>query len=266
MTAVNLQDALGRAAAWSHEAGAVALARFGGDLTATRKRDRSLVTDVDLHLQELIVKHITEEFPTHGILAEEGGAEGGSSNADAVWVVDPLDGTRNFSRGIPCFTVAIALMCAGRPELGVVRDPVGDRTYMGSRGGGAYVNGRRLNVTLGDMHEDTIVGLSVRKAAGLPEGVTRQWFNDAIQRNLGSASLLIALTAAGALDGCYGRGTKLWDVAPGALLIEEAGGILTGSSGERLFPIDPNAYAGEEVSFLAAGPRLHEALLRTLDA
>ncbi len=137
---------------------AVDLARQGGRLavqrlgeaTASLKADRSWVTDVDHAVQALILDALAERFPDHAVVAEETLAEpdqhADASTATYCWVIDPIDGTRNYVRGFPVFSASVGVLCEGEPVAGVVYDPLTDRVYSATRGGGAYLNGKRIAV------------------------------------------------------------------------------------------------------------------------
>lgn len=268
MYAVDLQHALSRAVAWAEQAGELALSRFGTALTSERKSDGSLVTEVDRQVERLILDHVAREFPSFGIVAEETLSPSLPPNRTGgpewCWVIDPLDGTRNFVLGIPVFCVAIVLLHQGRPQAAVVRNPIAGASYTAAVGQGAYLGARRLRVASAEDQHRTIIGIPTARQAPLPPAIYSRWVNQAVTRNLGSTSLHLALTAAGAFAACYAQEVKLWDVAAGALLVEEAGGLVTNPAGGNIFPLDPNSYRGQNLAFLAGTPQVHNELLRSL--
>ncbi len=268
MAAPDLQHVVARASEWAREAGDVALSRLGTRYSIERKADRSPVTEVDLQLQQLIVDHILHDFPTHGIVAEEadriGLGDATPQERDCFWIVDPLDGTRNYVRGVPFFCVAIAMMKAGQPIVGVIHDPNCNRTYTAIRGRGAFAGHKRLRVSNRGWAESPLLGIPTAKRTPLPAAIYRDWPQRGVLRHIGSTCLNLALTACGALDACFAQEVKLWDVAAGALLVEEAGGVVTSARGQNIFPIDPNTYQGEDIAFLAGGQPLHGELLKSL--
>lgn len=269
MSTSDLQHALARAVEWACEAGELARSRMGTERSIDYKADRSPVTDVDLELQELIVGRISREFPTHGIVAEEAEcrvpARPGSGDEQCFWIIDPLDGTRNYIRGLPVFCVALALMQGGAPVVAVVHDPNRDLTYTAARGQGAFAGTQRLAASKRGLSDKPMLAIPSAKRMPLPDAVYRDWLAQGVLRQMGSTCLILAWTASGALDASYGLEDKLWDVAAGSLLVQEAGGVITTPRGESIFPIDPQAYRAENIAFLAAGQRLHGALLKTLE-
>ncbi len=262
-TELDLQRALARAQSWAREAGALARSRFRTDCDAQPKHDDSLVTEVDLACQELIIRRLQADYPDHDIIAEEAGVEPPRGRR-FCWVIDPLDGTRNFARGVPMFSVAIAVMDAGQPRLGVVFDPIAESCYAAGSGLGAWANDRPLQVSRRGPDDSAILGISARRASGLPAVLYGRQLSRIVHRNLGSCCLLLALTAAGSVDVCFGQHAKLWDLAAGSVLICEAGGTFTSASGAAVFPIESTRYGGESLDFLAGNPALHGHVLETL--
>ncbi|MCA9659075.1 MAG: inositol monophosphatase [Myxococcales bacterium] len=248
------------------EAGAVLMEHFEGDLEiATKSSPVDLVTTADKAAEALIVARIRARYPEHGILAEEGGnhAEGRMR-----WIVDPLDGTTNFAHAIPHFCVSIALWDEEGGRVGVVHDPVRGETFFARRGGGAFLESprgphRRLALRTGDDLGEALVatGFSYRRAtdgaAGLREftGLVPQLRGI---RRAGSAALDLAYVAAGRLDGYWERHLSPWDTAAGAVLVQEAGGIVR--------RIDGGAWLPSEPSVVAANPRLLPRLVDALAA
>ena len=251
-------------------AGEVLLERFEGALAVTSKSSaRDLVTDADRAAEALIVGRIRERFPEHGIVAEEGGAAEPGPGA-GTWIIDPLDGTTNFAHGLPHFAVSIALYGPEGARVGVVHDPIRGETFFASRGGGAWLEGprrpdRRLHVTACPRLEDALLatGFSYRRAetgrdnlaelaAVLPQV--------RCVRRAGSAALDLAYVAAGRVDGFWEHDLSPWDTAAGALLVEEAGGVVERiDGGEAAW--DPWA-----PTTLASGAALAPALRATLAA
>lgn len=268
MPTSDLQHALACAVEWAGDAGELARSRMGTKRSIDYKPDRSPVTDVDLELQQLIVARISREFPAHGIVAEEMEchvpARPDSGDEQCFWIIDPLDGTRNYIRGLPVYCVALALMQEGTPVVAVVHDPNREVTYTAVRGQGAFAGTQRLAASDRGLSDKPLLAIPSAKSIPLPDVVYREWLARGVLRQMGSTCLILAWTAAGALDASYGQEDKLWDVAAGSLLVEEAGGVITTPQGESIFPIDPQAYRAEAVAFLAAGQRLHGALLKTL--
>jgi myo-inositol-1(or 4)-monophosphatase len=221
---------------------AVEIAREAGGLLANYferrigyelKGEFDLVTEADRASEKLVVERLRSHFPTHAILAEEGG--GHENSSDFRWYVDPLDGTTNFAHGYPMFNVTLGLERAGEAIAGVVYDPVRQEMFSAERGAGAYLNGRRIRVSKAS---DLSVSLA---STGFP---SRKRSNDINihfyyqiamashgVRRTGSAAIDLAYVAAGRLDLFWEFGLKPWDMAAGTLLVTEAGGRVSDMHG-----------------------------------
>ncbi len=203
---------------------------------ATKAAEFDLVTEYDRKSEALLVEHLARACPGEAVVAEEGG---GHDGRDAIWYVDPLDGTTNFAHGLPFFAVAVSRVVDGRPDVAVVYAPVLDLTFTATRGGGAFCNDRRLRVSeVGDLSRAML-------ATGFPSdrnltGDTNYPQFTAVKsraravRRYGSSALDQALVAAGTFDGFWEMKLKAWDLGAGSLLVEEAGGRATGWLGEPL--------------------------------
>jgi len=235
-----------------------------GQTEGRLKADRSWVTEVDLAVQEAIVANIHSRFPEHAVLAEEDAAAPAGlpspGQAEYCWVIDPIDGTRNYVRGLPIFTTAIAVLRKGDSIVAATYDPFADRMYTATKGGGAQVNGKPVAVDDRGKHFDTMIGVPSDRRVAPPNGV-RCWGETMVLRCTGSTALHLGLVASGSLDAAYSLDTRLWDVAGGALMVQEAGGVVTNVTGRPIFPIDLAACSGERTQFLAAGVKLHAELL-----
>lgn len=215
----------------------------GGALSAHPTESKSastdLVTRYDRAAEELIVAGLAARFPTHRVLAEEGGARGGDPEAP-LWIVDPLDGTTNFAHGLPLFSVSIACSVGGVTVAGVVAAPALGLTFSAARGHGAHRNGQRLHVsdvpTLDRALLTTGFPYDRRTAAqnNFAEFFAVKRRAQGVRR-LGSAALDLAMVAAGAFDGYWEMRLQPWDVAAGLLLVQEAGGQV---SDWRFGPVD----------------------------
>ncbi|MBI2216572.1 MAG: inositol monophosphatase [Candidatus Rokubacteria bacterium] len=219
----------------------------------------NLVTEMDARAEALITARLRESFPHDAILAEEGGATSGESGRR--WIVDPLDGTTNYAHGLPIFAVSIGLEVAGRVALGVVHDPNMDELFVAERGAGAWLGGERLVVSATATLNESLL------ATGLPYNVRETPDNNLAEfsaftvraqgvRRIGSAVLYLAYVAAGRLDGYWELRLGSWDVAAGALLVEEAGGRVTDLEGGRLDLDAPRV--------VASNGRIHEEMLNVL--
>lgn len=247
---------------------AIMAARRGGDtlLRSLKKLDKikveqkgrnDFVSEADRTAEHAVIETIQKHYPEHAILAEESGQRGES---EYVWVIDPLDGTTNFLHGFPVFCVSIALLHKGRPEHAVVYDPLRQELFTASRGQGAQLDGRRIRVSklnnmerallgTGFPYRDSNFGIEpylkmLQKALAHTSGV----------RRAGSAALDLCYVAAGRMDGFWETGLKSWDIAAGALLIREAGGIISGLDGSENFLDTGHVLAGT--------PKIYSGLAR----
>ncbi len=226
----------------AREAGALARRRRdeGVRIAATKSALADIVTDADREVEQLIRARIAQARPDDGFLGEESGAERGTSGV--TWVVDPIDGTVNYAYGIPHYAVSIAAV-SGEPtpeawtaETGVVYTPVVDELFQATRGAGAWLGSQRLAVsTVADAGALLATGFGYDPAthAGDLERVRRVMPLARDLRRAGAASLDLAFVAAGRLDGYFERGLWPWDHAAGALLVTEAGGVVTGAPDGR---------------------------------
>lgn len=219
----------------------------------------NLVTEMDRRAEALIIDRIRAEFPGDAILSEERGLVGGPSARR--WVIDPLDGTTNYAHGLRVFSVSIALEVDGRTRLGVAYDPNVDECFVAERGRGAWLDGERLAVSRTASLDESLV------ATGLPYNVRETSRNNLAEfaafslrcqgiRRMGSAVLYCCHVAAGRLDGYWELRVGPWDVAAGALLIEEAGGRVTNLEGG---PLDR-----ERPEVVASNGLIHDEMLRVL--
>jgi myo-inositol-1(or 4)-monophosphatase len=204
------------------------------------------VSEVDKLAEAEIIKELRRAYPDHAILAEESGATG---KGPLTWVIDPLDGTHNYLRGIPHFSVSIALLEKGVPIHAVVFDPLRDELYTASKGDGAYLNDRRMRVGKRENLGGAMIatGFPFRQREHLvPQlDMTRAILGQAEDiRRSGSAALDLAYVAAGRYDGYFEIGLKPWDMAAGVLLVHEAGGRYCDFAGRDGIPASGNIIAG----------------------
>lgn len=209
------------------------------------KGEFDLVTEADRRSEELVVRAIESRYPGHAILGEEGGDRAG--NSEYRWYVDPLDGTTNFAHGFPVFNVSIGLEHKGELICGVIYDPTRDELFAAERGAGARLNGQPVHVSRAGHLEDSLV------ATGFPsrkrhQNVNVHFFYQMAMithgvRRPGAAAIDLAYVACGRLDAFWEFGLNPWDVAAGALLIEEAGGTVTDMHGEKWHLRSPHLLA-----------------------
>jgi len=231
------------------------------DLKVEVKARNDYVSDVDRQAEARIIEDLLKSFPGHGILAEESGVIEGKE--DYRWIIDPLDGTTNYLHGFPHYAVSIACEHRGRLTHGVIYDPFKQELFAASRGDGATLNNRRIRV--GNLHSAQgallATGFPFKHPEQLDEFLKqfKAFFDKATDvRRAGSAALDLAYVAAGRLDGYWESGLQSWDIGAGALIVREAGGLVTDYSGEANFL--------ENGEVVAANPRMISDLLRTLQA
>jgi myo-inositol-1(or 4)-monophosphatase len=217
----------------AREAGALLNRYFEKRVTYQLKGEFDLVTEADRASEQLVVERLRSHFPTHSIVAEEGGGRDAAS--EYRWYVDPLDGTTNFFHGFPMFNVTLALERAGELISGCIYDPLRDEMFAAERGSGAWLNGSRIQVSRAPRLEESLV------ATGFPSrkrhlNVNVHFFYQMSMcsqgaRRAGSAALDLAYTACGRLDVYWEFGLKPWDMAAGILLVSEAGGRVSDMRG-----------------------------------
>lgn len=217
---------------------------------ATKSNSRDLVTEWDTRCEELILRGLDERAPGIPVLAEESGQHGDATSGTS-WLVDPIDGTVNFAHGIPLFGVSIALEVDGQPVAGVVEAPALHWTFAACLGGGATVNDEAMQVS-------AVAGLGeAMLASGFPyDRATTghnfpQWEHFQRRagacRRFGAASLDLCMVARGWLDGYWETRLSPWDISAGALIVQEAGGCVTGITGERFSSREGHAIASNGV-------------------
>lgn len=228
-------------------------ARAGGSVlldwrkrfTVREKGPADLVTEADLASQEAIRRIVAETFPEHAFLGEESPAEarralGDENNAAAewIWVVDPLDGTTNYVHGLAQYAVSIAVLHGGVPEVGCVFDPVSGECFRAVRGRGAWLNGEAIRHSGENDLAQSLVAVSFPARIDASSRELQDFLavlpHCQAFRRMGSAALNLCYVAAGSLDAYWATSTKIWDIAAGALIVQEAGGAITSLSGGPL--------------------------------
>lgn len=254
------QAVLNVAVSAAHAAGEQMRRRFDqvSGIPVTRKARHDYVSEVDHACEAAIVREISHYYPEHAFLAEEGGASGDS---DTVWIIDPLDGTSNYLHGVPHFAVSIAQQIKGRTEIGVVFDPMRDELFTAVRGRGAFMNQKRIRVSPRIDLETAVLATAFpfrRRDTMARFGRVFQGVMEKTEdfRRMGTASLDLAYVASGRLDGYYEVGLDAWDVAAGALLVREAGGVV--------MDFDGNDNVEEARSIIAAPYKLMTPLQKII--
>lgn len=220
------------------EAGQIVREGFGKTLDIKFKTNESnLVTQIDKASEKRIIEYVKKEFPTHGILAEESGAS--KNTSEYLWVIDPLDGTTNFAHGFPIFSVSIGVQKNGLTLAGVVYDVMQNIVYSAELGNGAYANNKRINVSPNDkLQRALLVTGFPYNIAENPENAFERFIAltkaSRGMRRLGSAAIDFCYVATGVFDGFWEVYLHPWDICAGKLILEEAGGIVTGFRGERI--------------------------------
>ena len=215
------------------------------------------VSEVDIAAEQEIIYHLQKAYPDHAILGEETGLTG-DENAEYRWVIDPLDGTTNFARGIPHYAVSIACLRKGKLEHAVIVDPVRREEFTASRGRGAALNGHRLRVSKRANLEGALLGTGIPfkghcddKLEAYAKSVEVLAGQCAGIRRAGAASLDLAYVAAGRLDAFWEIGLSQWDIAAGVLLIKEAGGLVTDMDASDNYLESGNIVCGNPKCFKA---------------
>lgn len=247
-------------------AGRLVMATFGTDPAVRHKGPDQPVTEADLGADDLLMERLLGSRPEYGWLSEETADRPERLSRSRVWVVDPIDGTRSFIAGYPEFVVSVGLVEAGEPVVGVIHNPASQELFWAVRGRGAFGNrgeaGGEYRLRVAAAEEDRPSLLASRSELGRGE---LEPFLDAYDlREMGSTAYKMAGVAAGAGNGFLSRGPKSeWDVAAGALIVEEAGGTVTDLRGLRLTFNRPDPYVH---GVLVAAPALHAALLKRVRA
>jgi myo-inositol-1(or 4)-monophosphatase len=241
-------------------AGDLMMERFGHDVRVDKKGTIDLVTEVDVAIERGFRDMIGGRFPDHAVLGEEfGGSD--SIPEGPCWVFDPIDGTTNFAHGLPIFCSSIALEVNGEAEVAAVYDPTRRELFAAERGGGAFLNGRPMHVSVAStvLESVLVTGFPYDVHTRVAEivGLFGAFVGRArAVRRLGSAAVDLCYVAAGRMDGFWESDLKPWDIAGGALLLREAGGRVTDTRGQ------PFSSRGRDV--LGSNGRIHDEMLQII--
>lgn len=245
--------------------------KLGTTLQLNQKVSASdLVTEIDKGSERLIRNLISTHFPQHSFLGEEGVEPGADASTQAIasakdaeylWIVDPIDGTTNFVHGFPFFCVSIALAYKGEVIVGVIYDPSSDELFVAEKGKGAYVHGKRLEISKEMKLQESLIatGFPPDQSYALPlnlRAIARLAPQVRNIRSGGSAALHMAYVAAGRLTGFFEYNLNSWDLAAGSLIIQEAGGKVT--------DIEGHSYHLEVRDVVASNGHIHQELLQEL--
>ena len=245
----------------ARRAGSV-ITRASQDLNALTVRSKTyndFVSEVDHTAEQTIIETLLDAYPTHSILAEESGAQG--SDADNVWIIDPLDGTTNFLHGFPQYGISIALQQRGQITQAVIFDPNRNDLFTATKGRGAYLNDRRIRVSNRAKLQDSIIGTGFPFRDFQHLNAYVAMFRDMVKktsglRRPGSAALDLAYVAAGWFDGFFEIELSQWDIAAGGLLVTEAGGLVGDFQGNEGWL--------ESGNIVAANPKVFAQVLQVL--
>jgi myo-inositol-1(or 4)-monophosphatase len=245
----------------ARDAGQILIEKYGRKINISKKGEINLVTEADLASEELIIERIQSYYPKHSILAEEAGNAvviGGDNTWK--WIIDPLDGTTNFAHGYPCFCVTLALEHDTEIVLGVTFDPTRNELFAAERGHGASLNGKPIRVSETEALSEALIvtgfPYDFKRRDDFARHLTRFLVESRGVRRDGSAAIDMAYVACGRFDGFWEEGLNPWDMAAGLLLIEEAGGQVSGYKGANF-----NIY---EPPIVASNGLIHSQMLDVL--
>lgn len=226
-------------------------------IKVSEKARNDFVTNIDRESEYIIVEALKAAYPKHAFRGEEGANEG-VGESDFEWIIDPIDGTYNFVRGIPHFCISIGCIHKGRLEHGVILDPLRQEEFVASRGHGCQLNGRRLRVSKTESLDGAGISTGGRENSEVSDrqsALYKELLEEgAKMRQAGSAALDLAYVAAGRLDAMWMRKLNLWDMAAGALMVTEAGGLLGDFDGSANYLKSGDIVAGSPKVFKYFAP------------
>ena len=232
-----------------------------------QKEQNDYVTEVDRAAEAAIIDVLLTAYPNHAVLAEESGASNNlNDESENVWIIDPIDGTTNFMHGFPCYCISIALRQRGVLTQGVIYDPVHNDLFTASKGGGAFLNNKRIRVSKTDRLSKALIGTGFAGRSRDPDALKAflrmfeaMTLNCQGVRRPGSGALDLAYVACGRYDGYFEKGLKIWDIAAGTLLVSEAGGMVADFNGDSGFLETGHVVAGSPRVFGQMLPLLKSA-------
>lgn len=239
------------------------LRSYWGNLSDVKHKSTywDLVTEADLASEAYIIRAIKESFPDHSILSEEAGLYKQVLASRYEWLIDPLDGTTNFTHQYPMFSISMGLLEDGIPTLGIVYNPISDELFVASKGKGATLNQKAIHVSSSNALEESLLSTGFAydrketKENNYAEFCHITNISQGVRRG-GSAALDLAFVAAGRLDGYWERGLKPWDTAAGVVLVQEAGGVCSSYEGESI-----DLVSGR---LIASNGKIHQILINEL--
>jgi myo-inositol-1(or 4)-monophosphatase len=246
----------------AREAGKIHKKHFQTNLTTeTKSASFDLVTEADLESEKKIISTVRRYFPDHNFLAEEGRYE--KRDSEYTWIIDPLDGTNNFVYGLPIFCTSIALLKGPEVVLGVIYDVSRDELFRAEKGGGAFLNNKKLSVSAVDTLQRSMLVTGFYYDRGIEMVETLEWIKKFFfkritgLRRLGAAALDLCYVACGRVTGFWEFVLSPWDFAAGKIIVEEAGGRITGRHGEDV-DVKKNSFV------VASNGKIHAAMLDVL--
>jgi myo-inositol-1(or 4)-monophosphatase len=249
------------------------LALLGGRLALERfhraqvslKSDGTIVADADVAIQDALGREIARLFPADGLVGEEGLIGQPRRQARYAWILDPIDGTNNFARGLPGFSVSVGVLRDGMPFAGAVYDPVARWLFTACAGRGAWLNDRPLRVRAESAAGETVFAMRSPFDNGVPDFIDG-WLRRHRLRRFGSTALHLCYVALGGIDFVHDDRASLWDIAGAAPVLLEAGGVLTTDDGAPIFPVTAAQAAGESIALLAGHSASHAEAVRDVRA
>lgn len=235
-------------------------------IKVSEKARHDFVTNIDREAEYVIVETLREKYPKHAFRGEEG-ASAGDDGAEYEWIIDPIDGTYNFVRGIPHFCISIGCMKDGRLEHGVIVDPMRNEEFVASRGHGCQLNGKRVRTSALESLDGACLSTGGRENAEIADKQSQVYLDllnsGGKMRQAGSAALDLAYIAAGRLDGMWMRRLSLWDMAAGILMVTEAGGLVGDFEGGSQYLKSGNVVAAAPKVFRSLAPVVKRHLAGT---
>lgn len=245
---------------FSLEAGELLLSYYGKITSRTQKSGRGdFVTEADHAVEDFFREKLEKSFPSHNLLSEECGWVKNDPSAP-TWVLDPVDGTRNFAQGIPTFAISLGCVLEDQPVLGAIYDPCHDQLYHAAKGQGAFLNDEPIGVSDTPDLIDALISVSWS-----PNRLDQDAFLRTMEkvnryttyyRRIGSAAIVLSYVACGKFDGYIQAGINPWDIAAGVVLVEEAGGKISDFQGNPINVLE------KDINLLAANPSVHSLILK----
>jgi len=238
------------------QAGVILLSYYGKVLTCQEKKNHGFVTEADYASENYLIDQLAKVLPGASFFAEESGRLG---DDDYCWVIDPLDGTTNFVYKLPYFCISVALTYKGKPQVGILYQPLTNELFFAEQGKGAFFNGEKIKISLPKCFNNSLVAMGLpcqflkRKQLLQAEQIAQKVYG---VRHFGAIALDLAYVACGRMDGAFFTHLAWWDVAAGMLLIEQAGGVVTDFSGQ---PVSKDC-----VSCIAGSKMVHSRMLMVL--